>query len=272
MQIDEVDNNITELDPTEDVLGGSAPLQPMQATRDCAANRGLGMHRATRREAGLHQLKPYTLTLSVENDLEQCKIIENEAFPPHERASHEKFVYRLRNCSGLCYGVFTTVDPNLESDRENMGASTYAVAPKVETSSVRRRVLLGHIVATLSTNDLIKDEDMDLPSDWQSSSAPASSKVGHKPHGRTLMVHSLAVLPEYQRKGIGTMLMSGFIKRMREARIADRVALLAEDGLVPFYDRLGFDNLGESDATFGGIRWKDMVYDFAVSSLVLGSN
>lgn len=139
-----------------------------------------------------------------------------------------------------------------------MSAPTYAVAPKVETGSERRRVLLGHIIATLSTNDLIKDEDMDLPLDWQSST-PAASRLGHKPHGRTLMVHSLAVLPGYQGNGIGTLLMSGFIKRMREAKIADRIALLAEDGLVPFYDNLGFDNLGESDATFGGIRWKDMV-------------
>lgn len=69
------------------------------------------------------------------------------------------------------------MDPNQESDRENMSAPTYAVAPRVETNSERRRVLLGHIVATLSTNDLIKDEDMEL--------------LGHKPHGRTLMVRDL---------------------------------------------------------------------------------
>lgn len=172
--------------------------------------------------------------------------------------STQQFIYRLRECSGICYGVFTTVDPHLQSDREDTSAATYAVAPPVETSSERRRVLLGHIVATLSTNDLINDEDMGLPSDWQSST-PAPSNLGHKPHGRTLMVHSLAVLPDYQGKGVGTLLMSGFIKRMREAKIADRIALLAEDGLVPFYDSLGFDDLGESAATFGGIRWKDMV-------------
>lgn len=85
------------------------------------------------------------------------------------------------------------------------------------------------------------------------------------------------------------MLMSGFIKRMKDAKICDRIALLAEDGLLPFYDSLGFDDLGESDATFGGIRWKDMVialnpqcfgtsanvdqvYDFTASSPASGSD
>ncbi|TID20505.1 acyl-CoA N-acyltransferase [Venturia nashicola] len=270
MQAEELEIDVTEveMDPNDDVLGGSAPLELMQAApgRAASVSRGSTMQRETR----LHRLMPYTLTLSVE-DVAQCEIVENEAFPPHERASRDKFIYRLRKCSGLCYGVFTTVDPHLESDRDDLSAPTYAVAPPVETSSERRRVLLGHIVATLSTNDLIKDEDMDLPSDWQSST-PASSNLGHKPHGRTLMVHSLAVLPEYQGKGVGTLLMGGFIKRMREASIADRIALLAEDGLVPFYNSLGFDHLGESAATFGGVRWKDMVYDFTAISPASGSD
>lgn len=64
------------------------------------------------------------------------------------------------------------------------------------------------------------------------------------------------------------MLMNGFIKRMKDAKVCDRIALLAEDGLVPFYDSLGFDDLGESDATFGGIRWKDMVITQTRSALM----
>lgn len=117
---------------------------------------------------------------------------------------------------------------------------------------------MGHIIATLTTNEVIKDEDMALPPDW-ASKTPTPSNLGHKEAGRTLCIHSLAVLPDYQNKGIGSNLMSGYIKRMKDSKICDRIALLAEDNLVPFYDALGFDVVGESEATFGGVSWKDMV-------------
>lgn len=168
----------------------------------------------------------------------------------------EQFIYRLRHCGNICYGLFTTVDPDSNDDDKN--APTYAVAPKVDSNYERRRVLLGHIIATLTTNEVIKDEDMALPPDW-ASKTPTPSNLGHKEAGRTLCIHSLAVLPDYQNKGIGSNLMSGYIKRMKDSKICDRIALLAEDNLVPFYDALGFDVVGESEATFGGVSWKDMV-------------
>jgi GNAT superfamily N-acetyltransferase len=132
------------------------------------------------------------------------------------------------------------------------------VAPKAESDYERRRVLLGHIIATLTTNELIKDEDMALPPDWASEN-PAHSSLGHKPAGRTLCIHSLAVLPHYQNKGVGTNLMNGYIQRMKDSKICDRIALLAEDKLVPFYEALGFEEVGKSQATFGGVPWTDMV-------------
>jgi len=168
----------------------------------------------------------------------------------------KQFIYRLRNCAGLCYGLFTTVDP--DSDSEDKNAPTYEVAPKAESDFGRRRVLLGQIIATLTTNEVVKDEDMALPPDWDSKS-PTPSNLGHKETGRTLCIHSLAVLPNYQNKGVGTNLMTGYIKRMKDSRICDRIALLAEDTMVPFYDALGFDNVGKSEATFGGVPWNDMV-------------
>lgn len=97
MQAEEVDLDVDldlEIDVAEvDVLEGSAPLEPMQVS----ASRGSKMHTGRdstsdsdmRREARLCRLMPYTLTLSVQ-DVAQCEIVENEAFPPHERASRDK--------------------------------------------------------------------------------------------------------------------------------------------------------------------------------------
>jgi GNAT superfamily N-acetyltransferase len=162
----------------------------------------------------------------------------------------------MRHCSGLCYGLFTTVDP--DSNSEDKNAPTYSVAPKAESDYDRRRVLLGHIVATKTTNEVIKDEDMALPPNWEAESTTPSD-LGHKDAGRTLCIHSLAVLPDYQGKGVGTNLIKGYIQRMKDSRICDRIALLAEDKLVPFYESLGFENVGPSEATFGGMPWNDMV-------------
>lgn len=104
MQTDEGEIDGDEVDPTADVLGGSAPLEPMQAARGRAVDRGSRVQWDMRRETKLHQLMPYTLALSVKDDLDQCKIVENAAFPPHERASHEKVrasrSARYVGCSG----------------------------------------------------------------------------------------------------------------------------------------------------------------------------
>ena len=46
---------------------------------------------------------------------------------------------------------------------------------------------------------------------------------------------------------------------MEDAKVADRLILLAHGHLVQFYEGLGFDNKGKSKATFGGGGWYDMV-------------
>jgi GNAT superfamily N-acetyltransferase len=83
--------------------------------------------------------------------------------------------------------------------------------------------------------------------------------LGHQDQGSTIAIHSLAVLPEHQGKGIGSTLLKAYIQRIKDAAIADRIALLSHDDLVPFYTALGFENSGVSDCTFGGGGWNDLV-------------
>ena len=77
--------------------------------------------------------------------------------------------------------------------------------------------------------------------------------------GRTIAVHSLAVLPEHQGKKVGSMLMESYTQRIKDSKIADRIALLAHGELIKFYEKLGFRNLGPSETKFGGGGWNDMV-------------
>jgi N-acetylglutamate synthase-like GNAT family acetyltransferase len=143
-------------------------------------------------------------------------------------------------------------------------ASTGPPADSAEPS--RREILLAHIVSTKTTNTLISDNDMALPPDWKN--ATVRSGVGHIEEGRTVALHSLAVLPSCQRRGLGATLLKAYIQRIESAEIADRIALLSHDTYVPFYERHGFVNKGESNATYGGGGWYNMVCLLLLDSLL----
>jgi ribosomal protein S18 acetylase RimI-like enzyme len=100
---------------------------------------------------------------------------------------------------------------------------------------------------------------MALPQNWKSDPTANSDLY----NGGTVCLHSVAVLPSYQGRGLGKILLNGYIKHMREAKICDRLALITYDRLVSYYEQFGFRNLGKSKSTFAGVAWVDMVLDLA---------
>ena len=159
--------------------------------------------------------------------------------------------------------MFTPAGPG-SSSQDAPTAS--AAKPPDSASPQRKAVLLAHLIATKTTNYVIHDDDIKIPENWKKdeSITVESSIEGHREHGRTIGVHSLAVLPAYQNRGLGTILMKSYIQRMIEADNADRIALLTYDRLVGYYETLfGFKNMGKSNASFGGEAWNDMVLEFA---------
>lgn len=136
-----------------------------------------------------------------------------------------QFKYRLNKCGELCFGIFCTVDP-----KSGFQAETLSTGNLVETDrkNAAISVLLGHVVAA-KTNDLVAtDESMDYPKDWDSA-CPQPSAVGHQEGGRTIVLHSIAILPAFQGRGLGQILTKAYIQNMTGAGIADRLALIAHD-------------------------------------------
>ncbi|KAI5257216.1 acyl-CoA N-acyltransferase [Aureobasidium subglaciale] len=208
-------------------------------------------------------IKPYVQTLTI-SDVDSAVKLEDATFPPEERATKEKFEYRFTKCGGLCLGLFTSVDMS-DSSSPLASVETASSAHHVYSGApARKSVLLAHCVVTKTTNSTVMDEDMEIPDNWKTSSA-LTSKVGHKEKGRTVAVHSLAVLPSLQSQGLGSTLLKAFVQRLGYVQAADRVALLAHGDLVKFYEKLGFENKGPSKATFGGGNWVDMVLDLNTS-------
>ncbi len=81
--------------------------------------------------------------------------------------------------------------------------------------------------------------------------------VGHVPAGKNIVVFSLAVLPDFQGKGISTLLMSKFIKTAKKLG-KKNVLLICKENLIEYYQRYGFVLLGRSRSTHGGFEWYEM--------------
>ena len=89
-------------------------------------------------------------------------------------------------------------------------------------------VLIGHVISAKTTSPLVTDEAMGYPSDWESPTS-APSPLGHQERGRTIALHSVAILPEFQGRGLGRVLMLSYMQHMNGAGISDRLALIAHD-------------------------------------------
>ena len=65
----------------------------------------------------------------------------------------------------------------------------------------------------------------------------------------------------YQGKRVGSTMLKGYIDLLRASGNYDKLALIADSSHVEYYEKRGFENLGKSKASFGGVAWFDMVLD-----------
>ncbi|KAI9678328.1 MAG: Nucleolar GTP-binding protein 1 [Caeruleum heppii] len=196
---------------------------------------------------------PYVRPLTLA-DVESCLALENATFPEHERCSREKLIYRLTQCPELSLGLFSTATPDSAMAEE----ATASTARLVETAAPdRKEVLVAQVLATKCLSPVVTEGSMDLPQ-GSNQSAPESSQVGHQEEGRTIAIHSVAVLPTRQRRGFGTTVLKSYVQRLAPLGIADRIALLSHDHLISFYENAGFRRRGKSAVTFGGGGWNDL--------------
>ena len=249
----------------EDMHGMGMPLSMLRAPGGAT---GADMKKE------LKDLHPYAQILGP-MDIGSCVELERSVFPPDQSASREKINYRLNTCGELSLGIFSSAEPGspvLESP-------TAAAAHTVESRGTERKgVLLAGIMATKTQNHVVLDTDMILPvhahessgktepkaAEQTSAGSPeyASQKRGHDEAGRTIAMHSLAVVPQYQSLGLGKMLLKAYVQRVMEADVADRIAILTYQRLIPFYAKMGFENRGKSGVQYGGGGWVNMVLEF----------
>lgn len=82
--------------------------------------------------------------------------------------------------------------------------------------------------------------------------------VGHDPKGRHIVIFSVVVHRKYQGQGLAGKLMVDFISRIRGMH-KKSIHLLCRSRLVAFYEKYGFEYIGRSKSTHGGLNWHEMV-------------
>ncbi|OMP87233.1 Polyamine N-acetyltransferase 1 [Diplodia seriata] len=202
------------------------------------------------------ELHPLVQTLNP-SYIDDCVKLENAAFAEGQRGSREKFIYRLTICGELCLGLFTT------SESAPGHVATVSTSHIVESGAPERKeFLLAMVSATKTRNEFVSDDDMNVPSNWRDQPYPSNASVGHQEDGRTIAIHSLAVEPEVQGRGLGKTLLKAYIQRMQTSGVADRISILTYERLVSFYESVGFVNRGPSKVEYGGGGWVNMVSPF----------
>lgn len=81
---------------------------------------------------------------------------------------------------------------------------------------------------------------------------------GHDPAGGNVVIFSLAVRPDRQKRGISRLLMERFITDARAAG-KERILLVCREHLLGYYGSYGFRWRAPSALTFGGHAWSEMV-------------
>ena len=81
--------------------------------------------------------------------------------------------------------------------------------------------------------------------------------VGHDPQGKKIVVMSVAVHPQFQKKGLAGKLIKAFIEKMKAMEKAE-IYLICQTGLIDMYASYGFEYIGVSDSDHGGLNWHEM--------------
>lgn len=226
-------------------------------------------------------IRPLTI-----EDLEQCVSLDAKGFPEAERCSRERMEYRLTTCPELCSGLFIReyghkfnainlpeVAQKLEKETENKHAAeddsdskddSDSVNANSEESmdydhlpvklSVKKETLIGHILATKIYSDRITEQSMELPN----KDDPTS---GHIEQSRYIGIHGLVIDPKWGKRNLGTLLMHDYIQKLSNQDLGSKVVIIAHKHLVPFYEKIGFLNHGESECRFSGETWYDLTID-----------
>ncbi len=85
----------------------------------------------------------------------------------------------------------------------------------------------------------------------------------YEPDGENIMLLGLDVLPEYRRQGLARELMYQYVRREQENH-RRMLILTCLKSKVKMYEKMGFQDNGISESTWGGEEWHEMFWIFRI--------
>lgn len=141
--------------------------------------------------------------------------------------------------------------PNEACSEKNM-KDRIAMAPELFLVAVDKKTskIAGFLNGLATNENVFRDEFF------------TNAKL-HVPDGKNIMLLGLDVLPEYRNQGLGRELMYQYLRREREN---DRkiIILTCLQSKVKMYEKMGFQDRGISDSSWGGEEWHEMRQEIGV--------
>ena len=81
----------------------------------------------------------------------------------------------------------------------------------------------------------------------------------YEPDGRNIMLLGLDVLPEYRGQGLASEIMRRYLQREREKN-RQLAILTCLEAKVGMYEKMGYENRGVANSSWGGEQWYEMIY------------
>ena len=151
---------------------------------------------------------------------------EIASYPADEAASPESLRYRLANAPGVFKAAVTVVSGPDGDDGD--------AAP----------ALVGFVCGTCCQGSTLTHDTMTV----------------HDPEGTTLCIHSVVVLEQYRRRGVGRWLVDAYVSAIiAEKPGIELIVLMCKKGLIDFYSSAGgFTLVGQSAVVHGADPWFEM--------------
>ncbi len=81
---------------------------------------------------------------------------------------------------------------------------------------------------------------------------------GHDAQAPKVVIMSVVIDPDWQGKGLSSLMMATFVSQMRESGKTE-IHLMCKERHVPLYEKMGYRYVRPSESDHGGMSWHEMV-------------
>ncbi|MDO4168582.1 MAG: N-acetyltransferase [Lachnospiraceae bacterium] len=146
---------------------------------------------------------------------------------------------RVAEIESICFPPNEACTLEIMEERVKKASDSFLVAIEKQTKQIA-----GFINGLATDEDSLRDEFF--------------TNVGlHNPDGSYMMILGVDVLPEYRKQGLAKTMMAEFVRR-ESAKGRKRVVLTCLAPKVNMYQKMGFQDHGRSDSSWGGEEWHEM--------------